>query len=360
VFNGIYRNRRVLVTGHTGFKGSWLCRWLEILGAEVVGYSLDPITNPSHFNLLKLNTTSYINDIRDYPALKRVFLDFKPEIVFHLAAQPSVLVSYEQPLETFSTNVIGTANILEISRKTDSVKSVIVITTDKCYKNNEWIYGYREVDELGGHDPYSASKACSELVTSSYRKSYNTSNEKTPKIASARAGNVIGGGDWTLNRIVTDVMLAVSSNEKIGIRNPKSSRPWQHVLEPLSGYLLLGQLMFQDRDSIDDAWNFGPSLNSNLTTESLVELMNSEWPKIIGEFAEDPQAKYEAGLLMLDSTKAKTFLGWNPIWNIKETVKYTVEWYRLFIEHNEVTTDRQINLYMSDAKKNNAIWAAKT
>jgi len=356
LFNSVYKGRRVLVTGHTGFKGSWLCRWLEILGAEVAGYSFEPITNPNHFSLLNLNTTSYIDDIRDYSALKRVFIDFKPEIVFHLAAQPSVLVSYEQPLETFSTNVIGTANILEACRQIDSVKSVVIVTTDKCYKNNEWLYGYREIDELGGHDPYSASKACSELVTLSYRKSYNTSIEKTPKIASARAGNVIGGGDWTLNRIVTDAVLAASKNEKLGIRNPNSSRPWQHVLEPLSGYLLLGQLMFEDIGLSDDAWNFGPSHNSNLTTESLIELMSAEWPKITGELAKDPQAKYEASLLMLDSTKAKTILGWNPIWNIEETVKYTVEWYRLFIDHNEVLTDKQINLYMNDAIKNNAIW----
>jgi len=357
LFNSIYKDRKVLVTGHTGFKGSWLCRWLEILGAEVVGYSIDPITSPNHFNLLNLNTISYIDDIRNFSSLKKVFDDFRPEIVFHLAAQPSVLVSYEQPLETFSTNVIGTANVLEVSRQTDSVKSVIVVTTDKCYKNNEWVYGYREVDELGGHDPYSASKACSELVTSSYRKSYNDSNEQIPKIASARAGNVIGGGDWTLNRIVTDAVRAASKNQKIGIRSPTSSRPWQHVLDPLSGYLMLGQLMFEGEDSIDDAWNFGPSLKSNLTTESLIELMSNEWPKIIGEFARDSKARHEAGLLMLDSTKAKSVLGWSPTWNIEETVRYTIEWYRLFIENNEVITDRQINLYMKDAIKNNAVWA---
>ena len=353
----MYNGRRVLVTGHTGFKGSWLCRWLEILGAEVVGYSLEPCTKPNHFDLLDLNTTSYIKDVRDYAALKKVFTDFRPEIVFHLAAQPSVLISYDQPLDTFSTNVIGTANVLEVSRHTDSVKSVVIITTDKCYKNNEWIYGYREVDELGGHDPYSASKACSEIVTASYRKSFNTDKEKTPLIASARAGNVIGGGDWTVNRIVTDAVIAASKNKKLGIRNPNSSRPWQHVLEPLSGYLLLGQLMFQNMRSVAEAWNFGPSLSSNLTTEKLINLMNSEWSKIIGNYAIDPCARYEAGLLMLDSTKAKTLLGWEPIWNIDKTVKYTVEWYRLFVENNEVITDRQINLYMQDAIECNSVWA---
>lgn len=357
MFNSIYHGRRILVTGHTGFKGSWLCRWLEMLGADVVGYSLRPCTLPNHFELLDMKMTSYIEDIRDYATLKKVFAGFDPEIVFHLAAQPSVLTSYDEPLNTFSTNVVGTANVLEASRHTDSVKSLIIVTTDKCYKNNEWIYGYREVDELGGHDPYSASKACTEIVTDSYRKSFNTANERTTLIASARAGNVIGGGDWTVNRLVTDAIIAASKNEKLGIRNPRSSRPWQHVLEPLSGYLMLGQLMFEEKDSIADAWNFGPSQSSNLTTEKLINLMNSEWSKIVGDFAVVPGARHEAGLLMLDSTKARSCLGWDPIWNIKKTVKYTVEWYRLLLESDEVITDRQIDLYMQDALKSNAVWA---
>ncbi len=358
MFNSIYKGRRVLVTGHTGFKGSWLCRWLEILGADVAGYSLKPCTQPNHFDLLNLKIASSIQDIRDYSKLKRAFADFRPEIVFHLAAQPSVLISYDEPLDTFSTNVSGTANVLEISRHTESVKAVVVVTTDKCYKNNEWIYGYREVDELGGHDPYSASKACSEIVTESYRKSFNTSREKTPLIASARAGNVIGGGDWTVNRLVTDAVVAAAKGTALGIRSPNSSRPWQHVLEPLSGYLLLGKLMFEDKDSIAEAWNFGPSLSSNLTTKKLVDLMNAEWPKVVGEYAVDPVARHEAGLLMLDSTKAKTYLDWNPIWNIENTIKYTVEWYRRFTENDEVITDRQIHQYMSDAKEINAVWTA--
>jgi len=357
MFNAIYNGRRVLVTGHTGFKGSWLCRWLEKLGAEVLGYALAPNTTPCHFDLLNLKMLSYIDDVRDYAALKKVVAEFRPEIIFHLAAQPSVLVSYEQPLNTFSTNVMGTANVLEVSRQVDSVKSVVIVTTDKCYKNNEWVYGYREVDELGGHDPYSASKACSEIVTACFRSSFRNSKEKSLLLASARAGNVIGGGDWTSNRIVTDAVIAASKNMRLGIRNPKSSRPWQHVLEPLSGYLLLGQLMFEADASVADAWNFGPSVNSNVTTEKLISLMNSEWPKIIGEYAPDPCAKHEAGLLMVDSTKAKKMLDWAPVWDIAKTVRYTVEWYRTFIETNEVITDRQIDLYMDNAIESNAAWA---
>jgi len=354
----VYRGRRVLVTGHTGFKGSWLSRWLEKLGADVVGYSLKPNTEPNHFELLNLRITSNIGDIRDFHALKRVVSDFKPEIVFHLAAQPSVIASYEQPLETFSTNVVGTANLLEVSRQVSSIKSVVIVTTDKCYKNNEWIYGYREVDELGGHDPYSASKACAEIVTDSYRKSFNIDIATSAVlIASARAGNVIGGGDWTANRIVTDAILAASQNKTLGIRNPKSSRPWQHVLEPLSGYLLLGQLMFQGKSAIADAWNFGPAATSNLTTERLIGLMQLEWPQIVSKSANIPQAKHEAGLLMLDSTKAQKLLGWEPLWNIEETVFHTVEWYREFLENNDVITDQQIDSYAHRASERNAVWA---
>jgi CDP-glucose 4,6-dehydratase len=356
MFNHIYMNRKVLVTGHTGFKGSWLCRWLEMLGANVAGYSLKPNTQPNHFELSNLTCKSQIDDIRDYSKLKKSFEEFEPEIVFHLAAQPSVLKSYEEPLDTFSTNLMGTANILEVSRQTDSVKAVVIVTTDKCYENNEWVYGYRETDQLGGHDPYSASKACAEIITASFRKSFNTSKNATPLIASARAGNVIGGGDWTANRIVTDAVIAASNGAKLGLRSPNSSRPWQHVLEPLSGYLLLGQLMFEGKEFVAEAWNFGPSLSSNLSTKKLVDLMGYEWPKIIGEYAIDPNARHEAGLLMLDSTKARSIIGWRPIWNINETVKHTVEWYRFFTENSDVITERQIKLYMENAVKNNAVW----
>ena len=357
MFGEIYSNRRVLVTGHTGFKGSWLCKWLEILGAEVAGYSLAPITNPNHFELSNLKIKSYIHDIRDYHLIKRVMLDFKPELVFHLAAQPSVLASYDNPLDTYSTNVMGAVNVLEASRHTDSVKSVVVVTTDKVYRNNEWNYCFRENDELGGHDPYSASKASTELVTESYIKSFSKTNTDMPLIASARAGNVVGGGDWTKNRIIKDAIVAASKDKKVLIRNPNSSRPWQHVLEPLSGYLLLGQHLHQRNFDIVGSWNFGPALSANLTVKDLVQLMGEQWDKVVGECHIDSSAKHEAQSLMIDSTKARSVLGWKPIWDIKKTVQYTIEWYRMYLEENFVITDEQIKRYLNTAKENELIWA---
>ena len=356
MFGGVYNSRRVLVTGHTGFKGSWLCKWLEILGAEIAGYSLAPITNPNHFELSNLKVKSYIHDIRDYDLIRKVMADFKPEFVFHLAAQPSVLESYNSPLDTYSTNVMGSANVLEASRHTDSVKSVVVVTTDKVYRNNEWNYCYRENDELGGHDPYSASKASTELVTESYIKSFSTTNTDRPLIASARAGNVVGGGDWTENRIIKDAVVAASKDKKVLIRNPNSSRPWQHVLEPLSGYLLLGQHLHQRNFDIVGSWNFGPALSANLTVKDLVQLMGEQWDKVVGECHIDSNAKHEAQFLMIDSTKARSVLGWKPIWDIKKTVQYTIEWYRMHLEENFVITDEQIKRYLNMAKENELIW----
>ncbi len=359
MFGGVYNSRRVLVTGHTGFKGSWLCKWLEFLGAETAGYSLAPITNPNHFELSNLKVKSYIHDIRDYDLLRKVMGDFKPEFVFHLAAQPSVLESYNNPLDTYSTNVMGCANVLEATRHTDTVKSVVVVTTDKVYRNHEWNYGYRENDELGGHDPYSASKASTELVAESYRKSFSANDADAPLIASARAGNVIGGGDWTENRIIKDAVMAASKDKKLLIRNPNSSRPWQHVLEPLSGYLLLGQHLYQRNFDIVGSWNFGPALNSNLTVKELVRLMSEEWDKVVGDCHINSQARHEAQSLMIDSTKARSTLGWNPVWDIKKTVQYTMEWYRTYFEENFVITDKQIKKYLTEAKENKSIWACQ-
>ena len=362
MFDSIYNGKRVLVTGHTGFKGSWLCQWLIKLGADVLGYSLAPSTNPNHFDVLDMELKSIINDLRDYQSLFKIFKEFKPEVVFHLGAQPSVLVSYDEPIETFSSNIMGTANILEACRNMPSVKAVVIITTDKCYENKEdRKYGYRENDRLGGHDPYSTSKACSELVTASYRKSFfgtKKSNElKGPLLASARAGNVIGGGDWTDDRLVPDMMRAVTNHRPVKIRNPSSTRPWQHVLEPLSGYLLLGQRMLEGNLEMAEAWNFGPSSDLNLSTERLFELMRDQWPKIKGEFASQESAPHEAGFLMLDSTKAKTSLGWSPVWGTDATIKHTINWYRAFEEDGKVITDQQIELYSQDAISINTPWS---
>ena len=302
MFGGIYRNKRVLVTGHTGFKGSWLCKWLNHLGAEVFGYSLNPSTEPNHFDLSNPKVKSHINNIQDLNSVRDFITKSEPEIIFHLAAQPLVIESYKEPLETFTTNVIGTANILEAARYIDTVKAVIIITTDKCYKNKECIYGYRETDELGGYDPYSASKACTELVTESYKNSFFKKDNTGLLIASARAGNVLGGGDWTSNRIFKDIAIAASEKEKLILRNPESIRPWQHVLEPLSGYLLLGQLLFQNRHEFAEPWNFGPSYNSNITVRELVNIVKKRWNDIEVEF-EKPKI-YESKYLMLDSSKA--------------------------------------------------------
>ena len=355
MFGGVYRNKRVLVTGHTGFKGSWLCKWLNHLGAEVFGYSLNPSTEPNHFDLSNPKVNSHINNIQDFNSVRDFIIKSEPEIIFHLAAQPLVIKSYKEPLETFSTNVIGTANILEAVRYIDTVKAVIIITTDKCYKNKECIYGYRETDELGGYDPYSASKACTELVTESYKNSFFNEDNTGLLIASARAGNVLGGGDWTSNRIFKDIAIAASEKEKLILRNPESIRPWQHVLEPLSGYLLLGQLLFQNRKEFAEPWNFGPSYNSNITVRELVNIVKKRWNDIEVEF-EKPKI-YESKYLMLDSSKAYNKLKWKPVWGIDLTINNTIDWYKNYYEKKIVKTDDQIENFIQDAQKNKISWA---
>jgi CDP-glucose 4,6-dehydratase len=357
-FQTAYGGRRVFVTGHTGFKGSWLCLWLEHLGARVTGYALAPSTEPSHYALLDLALDSVIADLKDGPALHAALEAAQPEIVFHLAAQPIVLRSYEDPLETFETNVLGTARLLEACRHVESVQAVIVVTTDKCYENREWIYGYREDDRLGGHDPYSASKAAAELVTASFRRSFfETPQGSRARVATARAGNVIGGGDWTEHRLVPDVMRAASESRPVRIRNPGSSRPWQHVLEPLSGYLTLGAELLAGRQELATAWNFGPGLDSNLTTAELFALMQRSWPEIRCELAPQEQAPHEAGLLMLDSTKARRELGWRPTWNLETTLHETVRWYRTFYEEGRAISEEQLAQYVEGAARLGVPWA---
>ena len=327
----IYKDKKVLVTGHTGFKGSWLCEWLLALGAEVHGFALESPTRPSLFNQLKLAkriASHTIGDVRDLDLLVRTMRRVKPDFVFHLAAQPLVRLSYEKPAETFDTNVMGTVNVLEAVRRFGHQISVVCITTDKVYENNEKGRPFRETDPFGGHDPYSASKGACEIVISSYRRSFFGTPDSPVWVASARAGNVIGGGDWAKDRIVPDAMRALTKGEAIPVRNKVSTRPWQHVLEPLGGYLTLGAALAKRErfDEVCGGFNFGPDPKANRTVKELVEEM-LKWREGAWVDKSDPHAVHEAGLLNLDIRKARKVLGWKPRWGFEETVKNTVQWY---------------------------------
>lgn len=359
-FNNIYKGKKVLITGATGFKGTWLSIWLNRLGAEVIGYSLEPPANPSMFAICKLKDeiTNIIGDVRDYSNLEKVFKKYKPDIVFHLAAQPLVRLSYKSPIETYETNIMGTVNLLEASRNSDSVKAVVVITTDKCYENKEWVYGYRENDPMGGYDPYSSSKGCAELVVSAYRNSFY--NESGIALASARAGNVIGGGDWAEDRLIPDFTRAVTENNAIVIRNPLATRPWQHVLEPLSGYLWLGASMLQDNKMYNSGWNFGPKDSDVLSVEQLLGIAIKSWRK--GSIEVDKsKLPHESHLLKLDISKAKAYLKWYPIYDVNKSVDITIQWYKTYYENkNEdmyIYTLNQIEEYEIKAKTQGLLWS---
>ena len=333
-----YQNKKVLVTGHTGFKGSWLCEWLLALGAEVHGFALEPPTRPSLFKQLKLAkriASHSIGDIRDLPAVVRTMRRVKPDFIFHLAAQPLVRLSYEKPMDTFEVNVMGTVNVLEAARRVYGLGralgrqvSIVCVTTDKCYENRETSHPYREDEPMGGYDPYSCSKGCDELLIASYRRSFFGTPESPVWVASARAGNVIGGGDWAKDRIVPDCMRALAKGLAIPVRNKVSTRPWQHVLEPLSGYLTLGAaLAARERfDEVCGGFNFGPNPKDNRTVRELVEEI-LKWRAGAWVDKSDPAAVHEAGLLNLDIRKARRILGWKPRWNFAETVRQTVDWY---------------------------------
>lgn len=327
-----YKNKRVLLTGHTGFKGAWLSAWLNKMGAEVYGYALAPDDSQPLFDLLGLDARieHTVGDIRDYESLLAAFKNAEPEIVFHLAAQSLVIRSYENPQFNFETNVSGSVNVLEAVRQSPTVRSVIYVTTDKCYRNNEWIWGYRENDRLGGHDPYSASKACAELVLESYQRSFFADRHDLG-VASARAGNVIAGGDWAENRIVPDCIRALEKGDKIQVRNPAASRPWQHVLEPLGAYLSLAAKLYQPDTRYNGAWNIGPSIEANRSVGELVSELISCWGSGEAEFgvvSED--AHHEAGLLMLNCDKITHHLGWKPAMSFAQTVATTTDWYKRF------------------------------
>jgi len=350
-----YRGRRALVTGQSGFKGSWLALWLERLGAEILGYSLPPPTKPSHFEELKPAYRSVVGDILDKASLEKAFSSFKPEIVFHLAAQPLVRRSYREPVETFATNVMGTVEVLEACRLCPSVKAIVVVTSDKCYENREWLWGYRESDPMGGYDPYSASKGCAELVVSSYRRSFFEGQGKT-LLASCRAGNVIGGGDWAEDRLVPDIMKAAAEGRPVEIRNPAATRPWQHVLEPLSGYLLVGSRLLAGDASAASGWNFGPDDEGALSVGEIASMIKPLWPSLELKIAKQKDAPHEAGLLKLDCSKARQLLKWRPVWSAAKAVERTVAWHKLFHETGRLASSADLDQYIRDAKGKALPW----
>lgn len=338
-FNNVYKGKKVLVTGHTGFKGSWLSIWLRELGAEVIGCSLDPYTEKDNFVLSHLSEkiVDIRGDIRDRKHLRKVFDKYQPEIVFHLAAQPLVRISYDIPVETYETNLMGTINILEEIRNCGNTKIGIMITTDKCYENKEQIWGYRENEAFGGYDPYSSSKGACEIAIQSWRNSFFNPKdyEKHGKsIASVRAGNVIGGGDWAKDRIVPDCIRALEEGKDIEIRSPKSIRPWEHVLEPLSGYLLLGQKMMEDPTKYCEGWNFGPNLDAIVNVWEVAEKIVKDYGKGNLKDISDPNALHEAKLLLLDITKSRFELGWKPTLTIDESIELTAEWYKRYVNED--------------------------
>jgi CDP-glucose 4,6-dehydratase len=359
-FGGAFAGKRVLVTGHTGFKGSWLCEWLLALGAEVTGLALPPPTSPALFDQLGLATRVHDRrgDVRDLATVRAAVDAAQPDFVFHLAAQPLVRLSYAQPVETYATNILGTVHVLEAVRLAARPCSVVVVTTDKCYENTERAHAYHEDEPMGGHDPYSSSKGATELVISAYRRSYFSAPDSPVRLASARAGNVIGGGDWALDRIVPDCIRSLQRGEAIPVRNRHATRPWQHVLEPLSGYLWLAARLAGDR-RFATAFNFGPTPAATQPVKALVEEVLKHWP---GKWEDrtDPKAPHEATLLSLAIDKAARELGWTPVWPFAPTIGYTIDWYRATHARPEsaaLLTRQQIATYEADARLMKVTWA---
>ncbi|WP_419419977.1 CDP-glucose 4,6-dehydratase [Legionella sp. D16C41] len=347
-----WQGRKVFLTGHTGFKGSWLALWLQLLEARVTGLALSPPTTPSLFELADVASgmTSVIADIRNFDSVYQAFKEYEPEIVIHMAAQPLVRASYQIPIETYATNVLGTVHVLEAARQVGSVKTIVNITTDKCYENQEWHWGYRENDKLGGYDPYSNSKACAELVTNAYRSSYF--NDTGIGLASARAGNVIGGGDWAEDRLIPDIMRACIKQNPILIRNPHSIRPWQHVLEPLYGYLLLAEKLHKDPACFAQGWNFGPNEADAKPVDWIVDFIVRHWGQQASWYLDDKKHLHEATYLKLDCSKAKSQLNWQPQWTLEKGLLETISWYQAFqaSENMRTKTVNQILSFLENLK----------
>jgi len=344
--------KRVFLTGHTGFKGSWLSLWLYLLGSEVKGYALNPPTTPSLFKEAKIDSIidSQIADIRDQDILHESMTEFNPDILIHMAAQPLVRYSYDAPIETYEVNVIGTAKVLEVARSCPNLKAIVNITTDKCYENDGRAEGYKENDPMGGYDPYSSSKGCAELVASSYRRSFL--QDQGIGIASVRAGNVIGGGDWADDRLIPDILRSFEKNKPVVIRNPKATRPWQHVLEPLSGYLILAQKLYENQKEYAEGWNFGPNVRDVKPVDWILDEMILQWPGSVWELDKGVNP-HEAEVLKLDISKSVSRLGWNPVWNLSCTLEKIVMWHRSWLnkEDARLICLEEINNYMRDSEK---------
>lgn len=349
-----WQGKKVYLTGHTGFKGSWLALWLAEMGAMVKGYALNPPTSPSLFEEANVaeKIESEIGDIRNLDQLSKSMQEFNPDILIHMAAQPLVRLSYKEPLETYETNVMGTAKVLESARGCSGLKAIVSVTTDKCYENKEWVWGYREDEPMGGYDPYSSSKGCAELVTSAYRRSFM--QEQGVGLASARAGNVIGGGDWAEDRLIPDILRAFEKNQDVVIRNPASTRPWQHVLEPLSGYLVLAQALYETPSDYAEGWNFGPFDEDAQPVDWILDRMVKQWPN--ANWVLDKEAHpHEAGYLKLDISKAKSRLNWRPTWRLENTLERIVKWHQAWLnkEDMQVKCLQEINDYMRDMNNAN-------
>jgi CDP-glucose 4,6-dehydratase len=348
-----WQGKKVLITGHTGFKGSWLSVWLQNQGADLVGYSLPPPTTPSLFSIacVEDGMTSIIGDVRNFEQFQSVIADHRPEIIFHMAAQSLVRHSYDNPVETYATNVMGTVHLLEAVRRTGGVKAIVNITSDKCYENQEWPWGYRENEPMGGFDPYSNSKGCAELVTSAFRNSFFNSEDfdnHGVALASARSGNVIGGGDWAKDRLIPDIMRAISAGKPVVVRNPDSIRPWQHVLEPLSGYLLLAQKLWEEGRSFAEAWNFGPNDEDAKPVSWVATSLTRMWGKGASWELDGHKHPHEAHYLKLDCSKAKSRIGWSPTWNLETTLRAIVNWHQEYLERKDMraVVTEQINAFL--------------